>query len=268
MYSEELKTAVRAAQAAGKVIRSYEEENKNLDVSFKGKNDIVTDADLAAEKVIIGMIQDVYPGDRFLAEESFDSLSLSDDRTWIIDPIDGTTNFAHGFPIFCVSIALWEDNKPKVGVILDVSRNELFSARKGKGAFVNDKPINVSGLQQTQNSLILTSFPSPKIGFLNEYMDLFCNLMEETQGPRRPGSAAYDLICIASGRCDGYYVYGLSPWDLAAGGLIIQEAGGMVSDWLGGDNWLFGKRFVAGNATMHAFLMDKLKSYIPREHLS
>ncbi|MEX0778930.1 MAG: inositol monophosphatase family protein [Balneolales bacterium] len=268
MYSTELETAKQAAHAAADIVRSYEDENKSLDISFKGKNDIVTNADKAAEEIIINTIKKAFPDDLFLAEESHDSLTLSDKRTWIIDPIDGTTNFAHGFPIYCVSIALWENKKAKVGVILDICRNELFSAQTGMGAFVDNKPIKVSQLQQPQNSLILTSFPSPKIDFLKESMDLFCNLMEETQGPRRPGSAAYDLISIASGRCDGYYVYGLSPWDVAAGGLIIQEAGGLVTDWSGNDDWLFGKRLVAGNAMMHKFLVNKLKAYIPAKHLA
>ena len=268
MYSTEVIVASRAARAAGTVIQAFEQENKKLNIGFKGKNDLVTDADLAAEKEIITTIKETFPGDQFLAEESHSSQVLTDARTWIIDPIDGTTNFSHGYPAFCVSIALWENKAAKVGVILDVSRDELFVAEEGGGAFVNDIPIQVSSLEEPQNALILTSFPSPRVGFINEYMDLFCNLMEETQGPRRPGSAAYDQICLASGRCDGYYVYGLSPWDLAAGGLIIREAGGIVTDWTGGDNWLFGQRLIAGNNIIHQFLKNKLHEFIPGEYLT
>lgn len=258
-----MEIAMKAAHAAGKVIREYSDNRNRINVDFKGKNDLVTNADVAAEKVILDIISGEFPGDRFLAEESSASADFTKERTWIIDPIDGTTNFAHGLPIYCVSIALWVEKKPKVGVILDVCRNEIFHAEEGKGAYLNGDPTSVSDIENPAESLVLTSFPSVHIEFLDEFLELFCVLMDQTQGPRRPGSAAYDLICIASGRCDGYYVYGLSPWDVAAGGLIIQEAGGLITDWKGSDNWLTGERLIAGNKVMHNFLSEKLKEYIP-----
>ena len=266
-YSEDLKIAIEAANEAAGVIRSYQ-SSRNFEVNLKGKNDLLTDADLEAESVIKQTISEAFPDDTFMAEESYDSLQLTDQRTWIIDPIDGTTNFSHGFPCYCVSIALFENGVPKTGLVLEVSHNELFWAEKGKGAFLDGNAISVSEQQHHEQALIGTGFPFRELDIVDDYLRLFNRLLHETHGVRRPGSAPYDLCCTACGRYDGFFEYGLAPWDVAAGGLIIQEAGGVVTDWQGGDNWLTGKRIVAGNKTMHNYLISCLKADIGEAFLT
>lgn len=259
-YAKELQTAKEAATAAAEVIRGYR-SNLDFDIAYKGKNDLVTDADLEAEKTILGILNDSFPDDRFMAEESSKEQQVPEKRTWLIDPVDGTINFAHGFPPFCVSIALWEGGEPAVGVVLEVHGNELFSAEAGEGAHLNDRQIRVSPVSEASGALIATGFPYKDLGLLENYLNLFEWLLHNTHGVRRAGSAAYDLGCIAAGRCDGFYEYALSPWDVGAGTLLIKEAGGVISDWEGGDRWLLGKRIIAGNPEIHAFLLDVLPDH-------
>ncbi|MEX2397092.1 MAG: inositol monophosphatase family protein, partial [Balneolales bacterium] len=212
---------------------------------------------------IIKIISEQFPDDQILAEESASDAGLTDARTWIIDPIDGTTNFAHRFPVFCVSIGFWEHQQAQAAVVLEVNQNELYTAGKGEGAFLNGIPIHISKQTNPGQALIATGFPYKELDLLDDYLELFKSLIHNTHGVRRPGSAAYDLCCLAAGRCEGFYEYGLAPWDVAAGTLILQEAGGVVSDWSGGDNWLFGERYVAGNHQVHSFLLDEIKKHIP-----
>ncbi|MEX0686602.1 MAG: inositol monophosphatase family protein [Balneolales bacterium] len=266
--SNELETATLAAESAAQIIRKFSANSHKLNIELKGKNDLVTDADLASEKEIIRIISERFPEDHFLAEESASDAILTNDRTWIIDPIDGTTNFAHDFPIYCVSIGFWENKEAKAAIVLEVNRNEIFTAEKGKGAFLNGKPIRVSQESDPKKALILTGFPYKDLDLLDDYLDLFKSLIQNTHGVRRPGSAAYDLCCIAAGRGQGFYEYGLSAWDIAAGSLIIQEAGGVVSDWENGPDWLFGQRYVAGNKNVHAFLLDEIKEHISTGKIS
>src|SRR5699024_10483774 len=249
-YLSELSTAKKAAAEAAEVIRKYQRSNR-FSVSFKGKNDLVTDADIKAEELILSIVKKNFPDDHILAEESSDLSELPDGRTWLIDPIDGTTNFAHGFPIYCVSIALWENGQPQMGLVLEVESNERYTALAGKGAYLNGEPIRVSGLDDPRHALIGTGFPYNDLSLADNYLAFFKMLMENTQGVRRPGAASYDLCCVASGRFDGFYEYSLSPWDVGAAALIVQEAGGIVTDWLGEDNWLFGERIIAGNPAVH-----------------
>ncbi|TNE74551.1 inositol monophosphatase [bacterium] len=257
-----LDIAMQAADKAAKLLRSYHKENKDLAIQFKGKNDLVTKADLASEALIKEVISKAFPDDLFLAEESHTSWELSDARTWIIDPIDGTTNFAHGFPTYCISIALHENKQPVLGLILEASKSEMFTAVKGKGAFLNGRPIHVSNISEPKHALLATGFPYKDLGIVDDYLEVFKVFMHETQGVRRPGSAAYDLACVAAGRFDGFYEYGLSPWDVAAGILIIQEAGGVLTDWEGGNNYVFGQRIVAGNAAMHSYILNTIQKKI------
>ena len=266
--SQELTTALDAARKASELIRKLSNNHRDLGVRYKGRNDIVTEADVEAEKVIIQTIREAFPDDQFLAEETEGDNELTDQRTWIIDPIDGTTNFAHGFPVFCVSIALYENQQAVVGVILEVNSREEFYAEKGKGAFMNGEPIRVSPDNNPSSSLITTGFPYRNMELLEDYIELLKGLLQRVQGMRRPGSAAYDLCCVASGRCEGFYEYGLAPWDVAAGSLIVREAGGKVTDWLGQDNWLFGRRLIAGNKGVHAFLQKEIKDHFKKVHLS
>ncbi|HAW79046.1 MAG TPA: inositol monophosphatase [Balneola sp.] len=259
-YSEDLKVAKEAAEKASEIIRNYS-TSESFSVRLKGKNDLVTEADVASEKEIISTIKKAFPVDEFLAEESNTKTKLPDGRVWIIDPIDGTTNFAHGFPVYCISIALWVDGVPKVGLIKEVAKGELFWAIAGEGAFLDGKEIRVSKTSDPSTSLIGTGFPYTAFKDVDKYLNLLRNLMQNTHGIRRPGAASYDLCCVASGRFDGFFEYGLSPWDVAAGALIIQEAGGLVTDWNNGEDWLFGKSIIAGNADMVQFLQTQIDQH-------
>lgn len=266
-FTIELNVANKAAQSAAQIIRKYQRDH-NFSVDYKGKNDLVTEADVKAEEEILSVIRKEFPNDHILAEESSAKQEMPDGRTWLIDPIDGTTNFAHGFPIYCVSIGLWEDHKPQMGLVLEVSRDECFTAIKGKGAFLNGNPITVSKQDDPSNALIGTGFPYNDLSLMDNYLAFFRMLMTNVQGVRRPGAASYDLCCVACGRFEGFYEYSLNPWDVGAAALIVQEAGGKVSDWSGGENWLFGKRIVAGNPTVHNFLLKNMADYFDKDEIA
>ncbi|AXJ00521.1 myo-inositol-1(or 4)-monophosphatase [Cyclonatronum proteinivorum] len=261
----DLQVAHEAALKGADVIRYFSANRHKLTIDHKGRHDLVTQADVQTEERIIETIREYRPDDFFLAEESEAHDHLTDARTWIIDPIDGTTNFAHGFPAYCVSIALWENRQPKAGVIYELNSGEMFTAEAGSGAFLNGQPIRVSDVKTASAALLGTGFPYRDLGLIDDYLHLMKCFMEETHGIRRPGSAAYDLACVAAGRLDGFYEYALSPWDVAAGVLLIQEAGGQVCDWQGGSDWLFGKRIICGNPDITAYLFDRIQHYIPRE---
>lgn len=264
----DLDIAMEAAHKASDVILSYRKENKDLDITLKGKHDLVTKADVAAEEMIINTISEAFPDDHFLAEETAEDTTLTDARTWIIDPIDGTTNFAHDFPTYCVSIALYENKEPQVATVLEVSRGEMYAAVRGQGALLNGRPIKVTQISDPDEALLGTGFPYRDLSLVDEYLNLFKMFMKETQSVRRPGSAAYDLCQVAAGRFDAFYEYGLSPWDVAAGILIIQEAGGTVTDWKGGDDYLFGKRIVASGPKLHGYMLDSIQSQMSEKHLT
>lgn len=264
--SETLVTARRAAEKAREVITYYDRNRSKLDIGLKGKNDLITKADRAAEEEIIHVINEAYPDDDILAEESASDTRLTGRRTWIIDPIDGTTNFAHGVPIYCISIAMWENKQPQTALILEVNRDEWFTAEAGNGARLNGRPISVSSHQKAEESLLVTGFPYRELELVDAYLQLFRTFMHETQGVRRPGSAAYDLCLVAAGRCDGFFEYGLSAWDVAAGSLIIREAGGVVNDWSESDDWLFGKRIAAGNPDIYRYMISRIQEVIPEKY--
>jgi myo-inositol-1(or 4)-monophosphatase len=261
--NSDLSIALKAARAGVKTIKEY--QDKSLNTREKGYHDLVTDADIATEKVILAFIRENFPDDDILAEETQAHENLSDSRTWIVDPIDGTTNFAHDFPIYCVSVALWENKKPKAGVVIEVNRNEEFTAAAGEGAWLNGKRISVSKTMNPRNAFIGTGFPYNDLSLIDPYLRLFRHLMEELQGIRRPGAATFDLCCVACGRFDGFFEYSLHAWDVAAASLIIQEAGGVISDWNGGDGWLFGQRIITGNPDIHRVLLERVQDFIPEE---
>lgn len=267
MYQKELDTAKKAAREAAKIISGFA-SREDFDIELKDKNDLVTDADLASEKKILEVIKEVFPEDQFLAEESTHYSSLPEGRVWIIDPIDGTTNFAHGFAPFCVSIGFWEDGDPKAAVVLEVFRDELFWAVKGGGAWLGDQRISVSKITDASKGLIATGFPYKMFDLVDPYLQVLKALMQKTHGIRRAGSAAYDLCCVAAGRVEGFYEYGLSPWDVAAGALIIKEAGGVLTDWKEGEDWLFGKRIIAGNSSICSFLNNEITAVFKSEDLA
>lgn len=266
IHDKDLGAALEAARQGMEVIKEFRRKKK-VNIEYKGKHDLVTDADLATEKKIIEILHDHFPGDDILAEESAGRTDLSDGRIWIIDPIDGTTNFAYDFPLYCVSIALYENRLAKTGVVIEVNRNEEFTAVRGKGAFLNEQPIRVSDWHDPDRALLGTGFPYHDYSLLEEYISLFHTLTCKVQGIRRPGAATYDLCCVAAGRFQGFYEYSLKAWDVAAASLIIKEAGGIVTDWKGGEEWLFGERIIAGNEGVHRFLLDEINEHISNKHL-
>lgn len=261
--NKDLEIALQAAREGVKTIKSF--KSKSLNVQQKGFHDLVTDADLATEKTILKILRNQFPEDEVLAEETESHDQLTDSRTWIIDPIDGTTNFAHDFPVYCVSVAMWENRQPKIAVVIEVNRNEEFTAVAGEGAWLNGDPITVSIKTDAKNAFVATGFPYNDLSLVDPYLSLFKILMEELQGIRRPGAASFDLCCVACGRFDGFYEYSLHAWDVAAAALIIKEAGGTVTNWMGEDDWLFGQRMVAGNPDIHAHLLNRIKEHIPEK---
>ncbi|MEX1062145.1 MAG: inositol monophosphatase family protein [Balneolaceae bacterium] len=262
--SRDLNVALEAARKGVAEIETY--RNKNLDVQFKGHNDLVTDADIATEKVIVDVLRSHFPEDEILAEESSNGRTGTAGRLWVVDPIDGTTNFTYGFPVFCVSIALLEDGKSRVAVVIEVNRNEEFTAVRDEGAWLNGRKIAVSDIEEPARALIGTGFPYNDYSLFAEYMELLHGLLVEIQGIRRPGAATFDLCCVAAGRFQGFYEYSLKAWDVAAASLIIQEAGGVVTDSKGGQDWLLGERIIAGNRTIHSYLLEKIQAGISQEN--
>jgi len=262
---KDLQAALEAARQGAGVIREF--KKKKLHIEYKGRHDLVTDADIATEKKIIDVLKDLFPEDEIMAEESARRKNLPEGRVWIIDPIDGTTNFAYDLPIYCVSIALYDNKTARAGVVIEVNLNEEYTAINGGGAYLNGEPIQVSGLHDPDKALLGTGFPYSDYSLVDEYMVLFRSLTGKVQGIRRPGAATFDLCCVAAGRFQGFYEYSLKAWDVAAAALIVREAGGVVSDWEGGEDWLFGERIIAGNAGIHRFLLEEIREHISEKNL-
>lgn len=257
--NEFLSTAVKAARLAGKVILANLGKISKGDIRLKKAADFVTRVDSESEQTIISAIKERFPYHHFLAEESLKEVE-SEQYRWIIDPLDGTTNFIHGYPVFSVSIALQYRREIILGVIFDPSRGELFTAQKGKGAFLNDLPVKVSGVHDLKESLITTGFPFRRKEFSDLYLRLFKNIFLRVSDLRRAGSAALDLAYLACGRCEGFFEVGLSPWDMAAGEIMIKEAGGVVTDFGGGDGFLSTGNIVAGVTPIHIELLKEIKT--------
>jgi myo-inositol-1(or 4)-monophosphatase len=251
--TRELEAALSAAKEAGEVLRTG--FGSQHSVRYKGEVDLVTEVDEQAEQVIREILLGAFPAYGMLAEEG-GALVGEEDAHWIVDPLDGTTNYAHQLPIFCVSIALERSGEVVLGVVHDPIREETYVAERGGGATLNDEPIKVSNTEELIQALIATGFPYDRAE-MPEAIELFGRFTATTQGMRRLGSAALDLCYVASGRLDGYYERGIWPWDLAAGALILEEAGGKVTDYRGGILNLEGREIVASNGTLHA-AMTKL----------
>jgi myo-inositol-1(or 4)-monophosphatase len=222
-----------------------------LQVEAKGLNDFVTAADREAEELIAASLEEAWPGVPFLAEESADRKTAATKR-WIVDPLDGTTNFIHGYPFFSVSIAYQDGEAIQHGVVFDPSRDEMFAGSRGSGATLNGAPMKVSGRRELAGSLLVTGFPFKELSRLDEFLEGFRRLLKVAAGVRRDGSAALDLAWVAAGRSDGFWEMGLAPWDVAAGGLLVQEAGGQVSEYDGGSHWLEGRSIVAATPGLQA----------------
>jgi myo-inositol-1(or 4)-monophosphatase len=258
-----LNTAVKAARRAGAVINRASFDIDRVKVTEKGRNDFVTEVDQAAESAIIDVLKSAYPDHAILAEESGASANLDDtsENVWIIDPIDGTTNFIHGFPTYCVSIALQQRGLITQAVVYDPNRNDLFTASKGGGAYLNDKRIRVSRRDKMVDALIGTGFPFRDMDSLEEYMKMFRVMTERCAGLRRPGSAALDLAYVAAGRIDGFFEKGLQPWDMAAGSLLITESGGIVGNFSGESDYLYKGNVIAGSPKIFAQMVALLSPF-------
>ena len=257
-----LNIAVKAARAAGSVINRAALDLEVLKVGSKGPNDFVSEVDRNAEAVIIETLLAAYPGHGILAEESGREHGSRDSEfVWIIDPLDGTTNFLHGFPVYAVSIALAYRNQVQQAVVYDPTRNDLFYASKGRGAFLNDRRLRVSKRTRLSDSLIGTGFPFRKGDNFKRYVKMFEQVMQSCAGLRRPGAAALDLCYVAAGYYDGFFETGLNPWDVAAGSLIITEAGGLIGNFTGDSDYLFQREVVAGNPKVYGQLVQILAPY-------
>jgi myo-inositol-1(or 4)-monophosphatase len=248
-----LNIAVKAARKAGAVINRASLELDHVRVSQKGRSDFVTEVDHAAEAAIVEILTKAYPDHAILAEET--GARGSSEYTWIIDPLDGTTNFIHGFPQYAVSIALRHRDQVTQAVVYDPTRNEMFTASRGRGAFLDERRIRVSRRDKLTESLIGTGFPFRSLEHLDDYVRMFKAVTEHTAGIRRPGAAALDLAYVAAGRLDGFWEIGLSPWDMAGGSLLILEAGGLVSDFDGEPGYLDGGSIVCGNPKVFGQLL-------------
>ncbi|MGA0116104.1 MAG: inositol monophosphatase family protein [Burkholderiales bacterium] len=255
-----LNTAVKAARRAGGIINRA---GRNLDVIAvreKAANDFVSEVDREAEQAIIRTLHEAYPKHSILAEES--GASGNSEYQWIIDPLDGTTNFLHGFPQYAVSIALAHRGIVTQAVVYDPTRNDLFTASKGGGAFLNDTRIRASKRDHLKPALIATGFPYRQLEHLEAYLGMMRDIIKNTAGIRRPGSASLDLAYVAAGRVDGFWELGLSKWDIAAGALLITEAGGMVGDLQGNDGYLDSGNIVAGNPKVFAQLLPLIAPHL------
>jgi len=253
-----LNIAVRAARRAGSIINRAALDGSGYEVRSKRLNDFVTRVDHAAEEAIIETVRKAYPDHAVLAEESGASAGR-DEYQWIIDPLDGTTNFIHGFPQYCVSIAIRHREAMAHGVIYDPMKNELFTASKGRGAFLNDRRIRVSKCLRLADALVGTGFPFKEIDRINVYVQQMRSLMAKSAGLRRAGAAALDLAYVACGRLDAFWELGLSPWDMAAGALMIQEAGGLVGDLSGEPGYLESGGIAAATPKIFTALLEALR---------
>lgn len=257
--------AVKAARRAGQIINRASNDLDSLKVASKQPNDFVTEVDKAAEAAIIETLVDAYPAYGILAEESGASPAKTGDGEyqWIIDPLDGTTNFIHGLPQYAISIALARGNVLEHAVVFDPNRNELFTASKGSGAFLNERRIRVSKRIRLGEALIGTGFPYREFDKIDLYLSIFKELAQKTAGQRRPGAASLDLAYVACGRYDGFWEFGLAPWDMAAGALLISEAGGLVSDLRGEANYLETGNVVAGTPKVFLPLLKLIEEKLP-----
>ena len=262
-----LNIAVKAARRAGAIINRAALDRTQLEIHSKRANDFVTQVDKSAEAAVIDVVRQAYPDHAILGEESGalpgrsggPAKSAPSEYRWVIDPLDGTTNFIHGFPQYCVSIAVQHRGATQHGVIYDPGKNELFTASKGRGAFLDDRRVRVSKCAQLKDALVGTGFPFKELGRVDLYVRQMKYLMQHSSGIRRAGAAALDLAYVAAGRLDAFWEMGLSPWDMAAGALMIQEAGGLVGDLSGDSNYLESGDIAAATPKVFPHLLAALR---------
>jgi myo-inositol-1(or 4)-monophosphatase len=257
-----LNVAISAARAAGAIINRAALDIESVRIAQKQMNDFVTEVDQAAEAIIIETLLTAYPGHGIWAEESGREFGAKDSEfVWIIDPLDGTTNFIHGFPVYCVSIALAVKGKVEQAVVYDPTRNDMFTATKGRGAYHNDRRMRVSKRTQMKDCLVTTGFPFRPGDDLPTYMAMLSDVMKLTAAMRRPGAAALDLAYVAAGYSDAFFETGLHPWDMAAGSLLVQEAGGLVGNFTGDADFLEQREIMAANPRIYGQLVTVLGKY-------
>lgn len=255
------KEVIVLAKSVGNYILAERENFKQDRVEEKSLNNFVSYVDKTAEEKLVEWLKEMLPEAGFIVEEGTET-KQADEYNWVVDPLDGTTNYIHDFPFFAISIALMRKDKVVLGVVYEITREECFYSWEGAPAYMNEQEIKVSDAATAKDSLIGTGFPYHDYNRLEKYLKLFKWFMENSHGVRRPGSAATDLAYVACGRLDGFYEYGLSPWDVAAGAFLIQQAGGSVCDFKGGNDYIFGKEIVAGNAKNFAELRDIVGEYM------
>lgn len=257
-----LNVAIKAARSAGSIINRASLDVEAVRVSQKQANDFVTEVDQAAERAIIETLLGAYPKHGILAEESGQEHgSKNSEYVWIIDPLDGTTNFIHGYPVYSVSIALEVRGKIEQAVIYDPSRNDLFTATRGRGAFLNDRRIRVGKQIRLADCLLVTGSPFRPGQDYAQFMQILAEVMRTTVGVRRSGSAALDLAYVAAGFCDGFFEAGLNPWDVAAGSLLVQEAGGLIGNFTGEADFLHAGECLAANPKIYGLMVQMLQKY-------
>lgn len=258
-----LNVAIKAARAAGTIINRAALDIESVRVTAKQTNDFVTEVDHAAEQAVISTLLEAFPEHGIWAEESGRKEGTGSGRkhVWIIDPLDGTTNFIHGFPVYCVSIALMYNGKIEQAVIYDPTRNDLFCATKGRGAYLNDRRLRVAKRTMMRDCLISTGFPFRPGDHFQTYMQMLQDVMPKCAGIRRPGAAALDLAYVAAGFSDGFFETGLSPWDVAAGSLLVTEAGGLIGNFTGEANFLEQKECMAANPRIYGQMVGLLGKY-------
>lgn len=254
------KQVVNLSRAVGHTIKQEVNKLDKTDIEEKGLHDLVTYVDKKSEKMIVAELGKILPESGFIAEEDA-SLKKSEKFNWIIDPLDGTTNFIHRVPLYAISIALMDEDEVIMGVVFEINLNECFYAWKGSPAFLNGKEIHVSNTENLNDSLLATGFPYYDYSMIDPYLVLFKDLMKTSRGVRRLGSAAVDLAYVACGRFDLFYEYGLQSWDVAAGALIVKQAGGKVNDFRDNNNFVFGKQIIASNKLIHNEFTNKLHHY-------
>ncbi|MEJ2403753.1 MAG: inositol monophosphatase family protein [Candidatus Thiodiazotropha sp.] len=252
--------AVRAAREAGRIITRSFDRLDRLTIADKGNNDFVTEVDRNAEAAIIDVLRSKYPHHAILAEES--GQHQGDEYQWVIDPLDGTTNYLHGFPQFAVSIALKVKGRLEAGVVYDPVHEEMFTASRGDGALLNDRKIRVSPRKGLNGALLGTGIPYRDFRYIDNYLGMMRDLLKDSAGVRRPGSAALDFAYLAAGRIDGFWELGLSEWDFAAGALLVREAGGLVTDIGGGERFLETGNVLAGNMKVHNAMLKRILPHL------
>ena len=253
-----LNMGIRAVRSAGDFIIQCMDRMQGIEVAEKSRNDFVSEVDRRAERIILDVLSKAYPDHAILAEES--GAQGDSEYRWIIDPLDGTTNYLHGFPQFAISVALEHKGVLDQGIIYDPLRQELFTSSRGEGAWLNERRMRVSRRDSLEGALIGTGFPFRSLNRLDTYLDIFRQLTAVVAGIRRPGAASLDLAYVAAGRLDGFWEYGLEPWDIAAGTLLIREAGGFASDMDSGEPNIESGNIVAGNLAVHDMLMEIIRA--------